>query len=266
MATYPFIFIGPASRGLGLALTRHFLRTTELPVYATHRSGSKDDVQSHILEPLGDVDRNRLRLLRMDLVEEDSIAHAASSLEEDLRERTEDGKARAYMQTAFFTGGVLHPERSPADLDASKMLETFRVNTLSHLLAIKHFGRFLPPARAELPSGKPARWVHVSARVGSVSDNRLGGWYSYRASKAALNQVVKTWDIQLAQKRIPAIAIGVHPGTVRTDLSKDFWGGVKEGKLFEPDYAAERLAEVVDALQDAQRGRIWDWNSKEILP
>ena len=111
-----------------------------------------------------------------------------------------------------------------------------------------------------------AKWVHVSARVGSVSDNRLGGWYSYRASKAALNQVIRTFDLHLQAKKLPAICVGVHPGTVKTDLSKAFWKGVPPGKLFEPDFAAEKLAEVVRKLGAAQRGRVWDWKGDEVKP
>jgi NAD(P)-dependent dehydrogenase (short-subunit alcohol dehydrogenase family) len=280
----PFIFVGPASRGLGLALTRHLLATTKLPIYATHRSGSPEDLHAHILSPLSknvgvakdtSIDPARLRLLKMDLTQEESISAAANQLEQNLKQQY-DGK-KTYLHTAFFTGGVLHPERSPSDLDVLKLQETFQINTISHLLAIKHFSRFLPPARTPLSelvgteglegsSGKLARWVHVSARVGSVSDNKLGGWYSYRASKAALNQIVKTFDLQLQQKRIPAVAVGVHPGTVRTDFSREFWGGVKEGKLFEPEYAAERLVEVVNGLEEKQRGRIWDWRGEEVTP
>ena len=125
--------------------------------------------------------------------------------------------------------------------------------------------RFLPRPSQDV-GGAAAKWVHVSARVGSVSDNRLGGWYSYRASKAALNQVVHTFDLYLAQKRLPAICVGVHPGTVKTGLSKDFWSGVPKEQLFEPEYAAERLAQVVSGLQEDQRGKIWDWKGTEVKP
>ena len=104
-----------------------------------------------------------------------------------------------------------------------QLLDTFRLNTVSHLLLMKHFARFLPPsvrtARAEADPRDAeesdaesetgaglAKWVHVSARVSSISDNRLGGWYSYRASKAALNQVVRTFDLHIQAKKLPAIA------------------------------------------------------------
>lgn len=107
----------------------------------------------------------------------------------------------------------------------------------------------------------------MSARVGSISDNSLGGWYSYRASKAAVNQIVKTFDIHLKQSAgEKAIAVGLHPGTVKTGLSKDFWGNVRGEKLFSGEFAAEKLGEVVRNVGTEGRGRCWDWAGKEIPP
>jgi NAD(P)-dependent dehydrogenase (short-subunit alcohol dehydrogenase family) len=146
------------------------------------------------------------------------------------------------------------------------------------MLMIKHFSPLLPKKGASLSAstndngnkGLPMSSVMalMSARVGSISDNKLGGWYSYRASKAAVNQIVKTFDNHLRTSSAEnAMAIGLHPGTVKTGLSKDFWGNVKEGKLFEPDFAAERLVEVVKGLKiENGRGRCWDWEGKEIPP
>ncbi|KAI0769037.1 hypothetical protein BD413DRAFT_478115 [Trametes elegans] len=270
----PFVLISPATRGLSLALIRHYLRETTLPVVGTFRPHppttsaseprTEDSVRTHILRPLPDVDPARLRLLPLDFTSEASIAAAANALAAALPPDT-----HAYIRVAFFLAGVLHPERQPGDLALERIAETFQLNVIAHLLLIKHFARFLPPANApQLPGTQAelAKWVHVSARVGSISDNALGGWYSYRASKAALNQAVRTFDLHLQAKRLPAIAVGVHPGTVKTDLSKAFWSSVKPGKLFEPPYAAERLAEVVRGLGAGQRGRIWDWKGEEVKP
>ncbi|PCH41378.1 NAD(P)-binding protein, partial [Wolfiporia cocos MD-104 SS10] len=262
MKASPFILVAPSSRGLSLAITRHFLRTTKLPVYATHRSDDPDAIRKRILSSLPDTDPGRLHLLHLELTSESSISSAADKLADTLpKDHT------SYLHTAFLTGGILHPERQPADLDAGHISQTFQINVVSHLLLIKHFSRFLPAAKTRLADDTPpAKWVHVTARVGSVSDNRLGGWYSYRASKAALNQIIRTYDLYLQRKKTPAICVGVHPGTVKTDFSKEFWGGVPEGKLFEPAYAAERLVEVVGKLDEQSRGRIWDWAGKEVLP
>lgn len=107
----------------------------------------------------------------------------------------------------------------------------------------------------------------MSARVGSISDNSLGGWYSYRASKAGVNQVVKTFDNHLrTSSGEKAIAVALHPGTVKTEFSKEFWGGVKEGKLFEKEFVAERLVDVIRQVGCEGRGKCWDWDGKEVLP
>lgn len=113
-----------------------------------------------------------------------------------------------------------------------------------------------------------AVWATMSARVGSTSDNSLGGWYSYRASKAGVNSLTKTFDLYLRSSAAgKAMAVALHPGTVKTGLSKEFWGNVKEEKLFTPDFAAERLLEVVRGLGvEKGRGRCWDWKGEEIFP
>jgi NAD(P)-dependent dehydrogenase (short-subunit alcohol dehydrogenase family) len=244
MAAYPFALVCPSTRGLSLALTRQLLRSTTLPVYATYRSGSPLAVANDILSPLKNVDDSRLKMLPLDLTREDSIAAAVRQLSESLPKDQEP-----YIHTAFMTGGILHVEKQPADLDASIMQQTFQINVISHLLLIKHFARFLPKAHSvAADKDKLAKWVHITARLGSVTDNKRGGWYSYRASKAALNQVVKTFDRQLQQGNSQAICVGIHPGSVKTSLSKPFWNSVAKGTLFEPDFAAERIVQVVEKL------------------
>ena len=257
----PFVLVTPgATRGLGVALTRQFLRTTNLPVYATHRTPAPDkEVQDHILKPLNGIDPSRLNLLPLDLTSEDSIASAANSLSESLQKK---GLNNDFIHTAFITGGILHPEKKPSDLDWQAIQETFQINVISHLLIIKHFSRFLPKQEHLLLH--PAKWVHVSARVGSIEDNKRGGWYSYRSSKAALNQVVKTFDLYLEQHKHNAICVGVHPGTVKTDLSRSYWESATRMEVFEPMDAASNLINVVENLATNQRGKLWDWAGKEI--
>ncbi|KAF8165005.1 C factor cell-cell signaling protein [Crassisporium funariophilum] len=262
MPPNPFVLITPgATRGLGVALTRQFLRTTNLPVYATHRTDDSDKVlKDKIFEPLEDMDRSRLNLLRLDLTSEDSIAAAANNLSENLKK---NNISDPFLHTAFITGGMLHPEKQPSDINWDALKETFQINVISHLLIIKHFSRFLPiSTQKDLP--KPSKWVHISARVGSIEDNKRGGWYSYRSSKAALNQVVKTFDLHLQQHKNNAICVGLHPGTVRTDLSKGFWESAARSELFDPMDAATNLMGVVENLKMDQRGKLWDWAGKEI--
>jgi NAD(P)-dependent dehydrogenase (short-subunit alcohol dehydrogenase family) len=258
MVAYPFALVCPSTRGLSLALTRRLLRSTDLPVYATYRSGSPFEVARNILSPLKNVDETRLNMIPLDLTREDSIAAAARRLSDSLPRDKE-----AYLHRAFMTGGVLHVEKQPADLDASILRQTFQINVISHLLLIKHFARFLPTAHSV---GELAKWIHISARLGSVTDNKRGGWYSYRASKAALNQVIKTFDRQLQQTNGHAMCVGIHPGTVKTDLSRPFWNSVPKGTLFEPDFAAERIVEVIEQLELEARGSVWDWSGKLVPP
>lgn len=143
------------------------------------------------------------------------------------------------------------------------------------MLMLKHFSPFLPRKNTNLNQdesemeGLPplATMAIMSARVGSISDNHLGGWYSYRASKAGVNQLVKTFDNHLrTASGDNAMALALHPGTVKTDLSKEFWNNVKKEKLFERDWVAERLLSVIDELGVDGRGKCWDWEGKEVPP
>ena len=107
----------------------------------------------------------------------------------------------------------------------------------------------------------------MSARVGSISDNKLGGWYSYRASKAAVNSIAKSVDIYLQQRcGEKGMCMSLHPGTVKTGLSEDFWGSTPKEKLFSVEFSAEKLVNVVNTVGLGGRGKCWDWEGKEIPP
>jgi len=109
----------------------------------------------------------------------------------------------------------------------------------------------------------PARRFNA-ARVGSIEDNRLGGWVGYRASKAALNQIIRTLSIEVARTQPQTILVGLHPGTVDTPLSLPFQRNVAAGKLFTPKQSAEALLDVIDRLSNADSGRIFDWKGERI--
>ncbi|KAF1978158.1 NAD(P)-binding protein [Bimuria novae-zelandiae CBS 107.79] len=237
----PWSLVSPASRGIGFALARRVLQTTKAPLVATARK-DLESTRERLLEGL-DVDEKRLTMLELDVL-------------------------------AFVIPGILYPEKSPAQINADDTLLTFRTNTLGPMLMIKHFAPFLAKKRSETPDptdlqGLPniSTMAIMSARVGSISDNRLGGWYSYRASKAAVNQLVKTFDNHLRMESgEKAMSIALHPGTVKTEFSKEFWGGVKKEKLFEKEWVAERLVDVVRTEGVEGRGRCWDWEGKEVPP
>ncbi|KAL6710879.1 hypothetical protein ACN47E_007936 [Coniothyrium glycines] len=263
----PWALISPASRGIGFALARQVLQTTNAPVVVTARQ-DVDKTKEELLDGL-QVDGKRLTVLRVDVTDEASIADAAASCKKqfDVSEHK--------LQLAMIVPGILFPEKSPAQINADDALLTFRTNTLGPMLMLKHFSHFLPKKSttinkdADEMKGLPAAATTaiMSARVGSISDNRLGGWYSYRASKAGVNQVVKTFDNHLrTASGDNAIALALHPGTVKTGLSKDFWNNVKKEKLFEREWVADRLIDVITQVGVDGRGKCYDWEGKEVPP
>ena len=161
------------------------------------------------------------------------------------------------------TTGVLHlgadiqPEKSLRDLSADKFHAIFAANTIFPALAAKHF---LPLLHRD----KRSVFAALSARVGSISDNRLGGWYAYRASKAALNMIIKNAAIEIERRHKQAIVVGLHPGTVDSDLSKPFQSNVQQNKLFTPAFSAASLLDVVDRLTLDDSGKCFAWNGQEI--
>jgi NAD(P)-dependent dehydrogenase (short-subunit alcohol dehydrogenase family) len=156
--------------------------------------------------------------------------------------------------------GVLHadgmaPERELRMLSADAFARAFAINASGPALVAQ---AFLPL----LPKGRKTVFAALSARVGSISDNRLGGWHAYRASKAALNQILRTIAIEQARKNPASIVLGLHPGTVDTGLSKPFQRNVKT--LFTPAESAAHLLKVIDAATPAQSGQLHDWKGEAI--
>ena len=168
------------------------------------------------------------------------------------------------LDLVLVTTGVLHsgstlPEKSLRDLSAGKFEQIFAANTITPALVAKHF---LP----KLSRGRPAVFAAISARVGSISDNKLGGWYAYRASKAALNMIIKNAAIELNRRNKHAIVVGLHPGTVDSPLSKPFQANVAESKFFTPEYSAQKLVQVLENLTPAHSGRCLAWDGEIIAP
>lgn len=189
----------------------------------------------------------------LDLMDEPSIAAAA--------ERVRAGPAPTLVIVAT---GLLHdeahgPEKSLRDLDPAWLARNLAVNAIGPALVAKHF---LPL----MPRGKRSVFAALSARVGSVSDNRLGGWYGYRASKAALNQLIRTLAIEMKRVNDRAIVVGLHPGTVDTRLSKPFQSNVAPGQLFDPGRAAVQLLDVIDGLGVKDSGGLYAWDGSAIAP
>lgn len=163
------------------------------------------------------------------------------------------------VATGLLHDGQRGPEKTLKELDADWLARNFAINTIGPALVAKHFVPLLNP------TGKPV-FAALSARVGSISDNRLGGWYGYRASKAALNMLIKNAAIEASRTAKRSIVVALHPGTVDTSLSKPFQGNVAPGKLFTPDRAALQLLDVIEGLKPVDTGKIFAWDGEEIEP
>lgn len=191
---------------------------------------------------------SRRSAVPLDLTDEVSIAAAA---------RTVEAPRLVIIATGLLQDEDQTPEKRLADLDPARLARSFQINAIGPALVLKHFAPRLPR------EGKAVLAV-LTARVGSISDNRLGGWYGYRAAKAAANQLVRTTAIELATRRKDAICVALHPGTVDTPLSAPFQKGVSPDKLFTPDFAAERLLSVIEALTPEQTGHFLAWDGHDI--
>lgn len=158
--------------------------------------------------------------------------------------------------------GILHtdrilPEKRLEDVSFATVSEVMHINTIIPLLWLANIGPFLK-------SRKTCRVAILSARVGSISDNRSGGWYAYRASKAALNMLIKTAAIEFRRRAPNVKLIAFHPGTTDTKLSKPFQRSVPEGKLFTPDFVAGALLKLLKTLDPHSKEEFFDWNGQPV--
>ena len=248
LATFPDGFralIVGASGGVGRALTTQLVdhpRCAE--VFAASRSG---------------VDIAGARPLSINFDDPGSVEDAVMAA-------AEDGPLHLVVVASgvLVDGAGRGPEKTWRQIDAEHMMEVFKVNTIGPALVARSVLDKL--AKGDKNAPQKAVFAALSARVGSISDNRLGGWHSYRASKAALNQILKTCAIELARKRPHAACIGLHPGTVDTALSEPFQGNVPDDKLFTAEYSAARLLEVLDQATAEQSGCVFDWAGEIIDP
>ena len=181
------------------------------------------------------VDNENIINSYIDIQDEVSIAEAA-----------EFSKKEDYFDKIIVATGVLHdddlsPEKTYKNINSTSMGKVFSINTIGPALIAKNF---IPLLNKE----KKSFFGFLSARVGSISDNRIGGWYSYRASKSALNMIIKSLSIEVARNNPNAIIAGLHPCTVDSNLSNPFQKNVADGKLFSPDYSIKKMVGVIDNL------------------
>jgi NAD(P)-dependent dehydrogenase (short-subunit alcohol dehydrogenase family) len=190
---------------------------------------------------------HRHSLPAIDMQDEQSIAAAAKAL-----------AGGAPFHLVIHAAGLLHdadlmPEKKLSDVRADNLMKSFFVNAIGPALVMRYF--------APLLNNEGSRMIFLSAKVGSIGDNRLGGWYGYRASKAALNMLVKTASIELKRTMPRAIVIALHPGTVNSKLSKPF-GGETKGRP--AGLACREMLQTIDALKSEQSGQFLSYSAEQL--
>jgi NAD(P)-dependent dehydrogenase (short-subunit alcohol dehydrogenase family) len=239
-----------ASRGIGREFVRQLLADAR---FSRVLAGCRNPGHAAGLTELAATEP-RLQVLRLDVADESSVAHAAS-VSRELTDR---------LHLVVNCAGMLHdasagvaPEKRLADVRPDALAASFAVNALGPLLVAKHFEPLI--ARRER-----VVFASLSARVGSIGDNRLGGWYAYRGAKAAQNMFTKTLAIEWARSRRNVVCVALHPGTTDTGLSRPYQSGVAPEKLFAPERTVRQLLDVVDRLTPADSGRFIAWDGSSI--
>lgn len=238
-----------ASQGIGLGFVRALLQQPNVTqVFATYRH---QDTAGQLLE-LRSQYGDRLTCLQVDITEETQIAQGMQQIKDSVGQ----------LHLAIYCVGVLHaanlaPEKSLRQIDAEKLLYSFQVNSIGAVLLAKHLMPLFNKTERSI-------FASISAKVGSIGDNRLGGWYGYRASKAALNMFLKTTAIEYSRRCPQTIVVALHPGTTDTRLSQPFQKNVPPGKLFPVEHTVKLLSQVIAGLELKDSGQFFSWDGTQL--
>ena len=233
------IIIG-ASGGIGSKFVEMLSSQSGNKIYAFSRTKNNFDLPNVIEQDI-------------DVSSEISIAESAKTI-------SEKGNINSIIvATGFLHDELIKPEKSLQEVNLHNLEKVFAINAFAPILIAKYF---LPLIHLN----ERSVFAAISARVSSISDNKLGGWYAYRASKAALNMLIKTLSIESKRKYNKLIVAGLHPGTVNTCLSKPFQSNVPKNKLFTLDYSVKAMLKVLDHLSIEDSGKLFAYDGQEILP
>ena len=232
--------------------------------------GSKDVAALYALSRVKQHDEDgRIKPLTIDITSEDSIAEAAAAITKPLHLLIV-ATGTLHQRGTLHQTGTLHtgatppqpgtaPEKNVSHLNIPQMQHSFAINTIGPALILKHFMPLMDSSGKTLIAA-------LSARVGSVSDNSSGGWYSYRASKAALNMIIKSAAIEHRRKNSESLIIGLHPGTVDTNLSRPFTARLPAEKLFTPTQSVQKMLQVINNTDTTNNGHCLAYDGTEITP
>jgi len=233
-----------AGQGIGLEFVRQLVQRDEIDrLYATYRNP-----QTELLA----ITDTRLSCLSMDITDEEQIAAVINAIQAETNA----------LHTVINCVGVLHegtmqPEKSLRQVNAEQLLRYFQVNSVGAMLIAKH-------VQPLLKHRDRAIFATISAKIGSIGDNHLGGWYGYRASKAALNMFMHTTAIEYKRTCPRAIVVTLHPGTTDTQLSQPFQRNVLPEKLFTVERTVQQLLAVLDQLQENDSGEFFSWDGSRL--
>ena len=238
-----------ANRGIGLGFVRSLLQQENIAkIYATYRQRATADRLFELEAEFGD----RLESLQVDVTVESDIAAVAAHIQ----------KSSKRLHLAIYCVGVLHegdltPEKSLRQINPQNLLYSFQVNSIGAVLLAK---QLMPLFK----KGETSIFASISAKVGSIGDNRLGGWYGYRASKAALNMFLKTTAIEYSRRCPQTIVLALHPGTTDTRLSQPFQKNVPPDKLFAVEHTVNLLSKVIQQADIKDSGKFFNWDGSEL--
>ena len=229
-----------SSGAIGNAFVERYVKDSSVENIFTFSRNATDHVSEKVTS------------FEIDVESQDSIEKAAGQVKDHIIDRI------------IIASGILHtesfgPEKSIKDLNYETFAKVYNINTIGPAL----IGRYFIPL---MNKNEKSVIAFLSARVGSISDNSLGGWYSYRSSKTALNQIVKNFSIELKRINKNAIALALQPGTVESKFSEPFKKNVSKGKLFTPDYSVELLSQVIEGSSANESGSLLSYDGKIIKP
>jgi len=229
-----------SSGAIGNAFVEHYLKDNSIQNIFTFSRNAADHLS------------NKVSSYKMDVESQESIQKAAEQIKDHIIDRV------------IIASGILHnesfgPEKSIKDLNYETFAKVYSINTIGPAL----IGRYFIPL---LNKNEKSVIAFLSARVGSISDNKLGGWYSYRSSKTALNQIVKNFSIELKRSNKNAIVLALQPGTVESNFSEPFKKNVSKEKLFSPKYSVELLSKVIESSSEEDSGNLISYDGDTIYP
>ncbi|MDJ0729589.1 MAG: SDR family NAD(P)-dependent oxidoreductase [Crocosphaera sp.] len=243
------ILIIGASRGIGLGFVKILLeRDNNVNIYATYRQKNT----AAELFKLQIEYSSSLHLLQLDITEEEQISNLAQQLKQDISDLHLVINCVGILQE-----GNIKAEKSLRHINSKNLLTYFQINSIASVLLAKHLTPFFRHSQ-------PSVFAAISAKVGSIGDNYLGGWYGYRASKTALNMFMKTVSIEYKRTCPHTIVVTLHPGTTDTNLSKPFQKNVPPEKLFSVERTVNQLLNVLDNLTKNETGQFFSWDGNRL--